>query len=361
MTNMHVFLPRFRLFLSAALLLSALSLSAQPAPDFTITDSEGNQHTLYQDYLDQGKTVLIKLFFTFCPPCNTIAPFTQPLYESWGEGNGDVEFFSLSIQPNDNSPAVNSYKSTHSLTYPGAGADGDSNEAAAPYMDGTYGFFLGTPTFIVIAPDGTVNYNVRGGNPQATIDSLDAAIAATGAMRPLIPFPGPGNVAMPDGQGIGGVQLYIEGLADTATTLSNGSFLLNTELAADQTYQLRAQRPGNHAEGLSNMDQMMVLQHLLGLQPLTGLQLIAADTDRDGRVSIRDAIRIRKAILGLSTDFDGQDNWIFLNAEYDFQQPDAPWDEAYNGSATSFPFTVERQEPLQLIGVKTGDVDNSAL
>ena len=48
------------------------------------------------DYLNQGKTVMIEIFFTTCPPCNAIAPLIEPLYQDWGGGDYDVEFFDLS-------------------------------------------------------------------------------------------------------------------------------------------------------------------------------------------------------------------------------------------------------------------------
>ncbi|HLF65582.1 MAG TPA: redoxin family protein [Saprospiraceae bacterium] len=165
-------------------LFGANRISGQLAPDFTITDSEGDDHTLYADYLNQGKTVLIEIFFTTCPPCNAIAPYMEPLYQEWGGGDYDVEFFDLSDKNFDTDALVNAYKANHGHTYPAAGSEGGSLAAVAPYKQGMFGPFYGTPTFVVIAPDGTVQYDVDGSNNTETIAELDAAIAATGAQRP---------------------------------------------------------------------------------------------------------------------------------------------------------------------------------
>ena len=66
------------------------------APDFTVTDINGQMHQLYADYLNQGKTVLLEVFYTTCPPCNSIAPLMEPFYQEWGAGDHDVEFFPVS-------------------------------------------------------------------------------------------------------------------------------------------------------------------------------------------------------------------------------------------------------------------------
>jgi thiol-disulfide isomerase/thioredoxin len=158
--------------------------SGQLAPDFTITDSDGQPHSLYAGYLNQGKTVLIEVFFTTCPPCNSIAPYMEPLYQEWGAGNHDVEFFDLSNKSFDSNTAVNNYKTNHGHTYPAAGSAGGSLAAVAPYEAGMFGPFTGTPTFIVIAPDGSVQYDVFGSGNAGTIEAIDAAIALTGATKP---------------------------------------------------------------------------------------------------------------------------------------------------------------------------------
>lgn len=53
-----------RLFL---LMLLTSPAFGQQVPDFTMTDVNGNSHSLYADYLDQGKTVLISVAATWNP------------------------------------------------------------------------------------------------------------------------------------------------------------------------------------------------------------------------------------------------------------------------------------------------------
>lgn len=57
------------------------------APDFTLTDQYGREHTL-SDY--QGKTVFLNFWATWCPPCRGEMPHIQQLYEDYGENEGDL-------------------------------------------------------------------------------------------------------------------------------------------------------------------------------------------------------------------------------------------------------------------------------
>ena len=155
------------------------------APDFTVTDSEGIEHTLYEDYLDQGKSVMLKLFFTTCPPCLTLAPSMESFYQEWGAGENDVEFFELSVLSSDTDAKVNTYKSNFGMTFPGVGSQGGSLEAVLPYQGGSeFGQYSGTPNFIVIAPDGSVQYDVFGNGIEGQFAALDVALLATGAVKP---------------------------------------------------------------------------------------------------------------------------------------------------------------------------------
>jgi hypothetical protein len=124
---------------------------------------------------------VIKVFYVACPPCNAIAPHLEPLYQTWGGGAADVQFIELSTKQTDTDALINGYKSNHNTTFPACGGQGSSVSAVSPYTSGMFGQYTGTPTFVVIAPDRTVNYDVYGAGISGTIEALHNAIAATGA------------------------------------------------------------------------------------------------------------------------------------------------------------------------------------
>src|SRR5688500_17992876 len=135
------------------ILITSQFTQAQVAPDFTVTDVEGQVHHLYADYLNQGKSVMIKIMFTTCPPCNSIAPLLEPLYQEWGAGEYDVEFFEMTDKSFDSNTLMAAYANQYNQTFPGISNQGNSLPTVQPYKSGTFGPFNGTPTFIVIAPN----------------------------------------------------------------------------------------------------------------------------------------------------------------------------------------------------------------
>lgn len=168
----------------------ALSVSmafAQTAPDFMITDTDGVEHSLYADYLDQGKTVVIDLFFADCPPCHGLAPTLENIYQDWGAGQYDVQFVGLTGDPVgvDNDIKVRIFEAQTGITYPSASNQGGGPDAAMPYITNQFGLFEGYPTIAVISPDRTVQFAVVLGNDPNAIALIDQAITDTGATHPL--------------------------------------------------------------------------------------------------------------------------------------------------------------------------------
>lgn len=336
---------------------------AQPAPDFTVTSSTGQNIQLYEDLLDQGKTVVLKLFFTTCPPCNAMAPLMEPFYQSWGGGLADVEFISLSIQSFDTNVKVNMYKQQYGQTFPGVGSQGGSLSAVLPYTTGTYGDFLGTPTFVVIAPDGTVRFNPRGPNHAATIDSVDVAIQQTGAVKPPIDYTVSGTVTVGAAQAaVAGVVIGIEGISDALdTTNVNGHFSFVANLTPGTSYTLSAAKDSHYANGISTIDVIKIRRHLLGVAPFTSpYEVLAAEVSGEDQVSVLDILLMNQLILGITEHpANSAPSWIFVNPDFTFQSAAQALSQ-YNSGAAKLRFTTATAGPLLLRGIKKGDLNESA-
>jgi thiol-disulfide isomerase/thioredoxin len=305
-----------------SLTLLPLCLLSQPAPDFTITDTDGQVHRLYQDYLNQGKTVMVKIFFVNCPPCRAIAPSVQDLYVEWGEGNHDVEFFEFSNKSFDSNSDVAQYKNLFGLSFPGAGEDGGALTALQPYLSGTYGLLFGTPSFFVIAPDGTVTWDVR-------FNDMDQALLATGAQKPGTVMeeedPAAFNFIIEDafGNELSDVDIFL-GSANSSQEFPispgiSGIFEIEdlaTEFPGLTNPVVRVRKTDEVQDKLSAIDILIIVRHILGLIPIDEPELLmAADTNGDGNINAVDLITLQRVILGLINNFPNSDSYMFIPEE----------------------------------------------
>ena len=95
---------RYLTLLVSLFVLTLNSLVAQTAPNFTVSDIEGESHTLYE-VLDEGKVVLLDFSTTWCGPCWEVhqSHVLEDLYQAFGpEGLDRLEIFFLESDPDTN-------------------------------------------------------------------------------------------------------------------------------------------------------------------------------------------------------------------------------------------------------------------
>lgn len=317
-----LFLPVFILFSVAAI--------AGPAPDFTVTNSQGQTMKLYQDFVSQQKLVVIEAFFTTCPPCNTHAPHFQNLYAAMQAAYpGQVEFIMLSTLFTDSNVKVQQYRDSKGLTMPGVGNDGGSITALQPYTSGQFGQFQGTPTFIVIEPGtGEVHFDIRGNSATQTMALLQQKIESL-LVKDCA-------VTTAFGQAMEEVVLHIEGPDFSNFMNVSGTYSLsNVPAYQNASYVVKPAKDDNPLAGLTTYDLVLISKHILGIEPLQcEWQRIAADLNCNGSITTFDIVTGRRVILGIEDELPCG-SWRFT--------PDSVL--LSNGNCQSF------------TGVKLGDVN----
>ncbi len=337
-----------RLQLTLCMLFMAFhfSLVAQKAPDFMVVTTDNKTISLYDDFLNKGQAVVIELFFVDCPPCRTFAPFMSTLHKKMVAEEVAVDFISLSVMSNDNDETVNEFKSMFEHDWHFAHSGGSSFGAAEPYKDGTYGTYFGTPTIIVIAPDGTVNYIKRiFGNNSAYVDSIEAAIMdAQIAMNDTAPATAivSGGISTISGSGLGGVSVKFTGAVDTTIISDNDGNFQTGSLLADENYTVSLEKDTDAVNGVTTLDIVLVSKHILGIDTFTTTyQHIAGDVNRSGTVTTFDIIQMRQLILGINDSFANSPAWVFDPSEIAIS-------------------SLSELGSLSFTGIKIGDLNGSA-
>jgi len=148
-------------------------------------------------------------------------------------------------------------------------------------------------------------------------------------------------------------------LSTVTDNMGNYSF---SSLPIGADYQINPFKSDEGDNGLSVLDLIQVRRHILNINGLTSpFQILAADVNDSGAVSTLDLILIQKVILGKDGSFSALPIWTFLPADIVFIDNSNPFAGL---SAGTFILSFTDESPAtvfyDVLGIKTGDVNNSA-
>jgi len=114
--------------------------------------------------------------------------------------------------------------------------------------------------------------------------------------------------------------------------------------------------------GVTTFDLLLISRHILSIEALDApWKIIAADANSSGSVTTNDVVQLRRLILGITTDLPEGKSWRFFTDNCQF--PPNPFEVTNCSTGYEFdpmPFWAYPEE-IRFYGLKTGDVNNSAL
>ena len=171
-----------------------------------------------------------------------------------------------------------------------------------------------------------------------------------------------GLVKFFNGVDMEGVDVYTKMTANNPSSVTNhlGLYLID-RLRDGGSYEIMPDKKGSLIEGVSTSDLIRLRKHITGENRLTNpYQIIAADINRDGQVTIQDYLQLRMLLLLNLQSFPGMKPWRFVDRDYEFINPLNPLAEEFTEVYTIENHSKSDME-IDFIGIKIGDLDGSCM
>ncbi|MCC6459249.1 MAG: T9SS type A sorting domain-containing protein [Saprospiraceae bacterium] len=183
-----------------------------------------------------------------------------------------------------------------------------------------------------------------------TLAGLLASLAVRGQTNTVT-----GRITTPVGEPMRGVVVNITGSTNSFTITDSAGFY-QAALPTGGTYTLTPFSDNNDLNGVSTLDLFLLTDsgHLN-----TPYLRIAADADNNGIIDLADSLEIRKIILAINLKYPQNTSWRFVQAAYQFPDPENPFSPPYPESFT-IPNLTANTVNIDFIGMKIGDLNYTA-
>lgn len=167
-----------------------------------------------------------------------------------------------------------------------------------------------------------------------------------------------GTLADENNQKVQDVRVDLVGSELHKNTGSDGKFSFSN-MPLGGKYLVTPEKNDDPLNGVSTLDLIMIQRHILGIEKLaTPYKLIAADINKDGKITAGDLTELRKLILGTTDAFSNNKSWRFVDKAYRFA-------DATSAQGEAFPeiYSINNLNTnmvTDFIAIKTGDINGNA-
>ncbi len=167
-----------------------------------------------------------------------------------------------------------------------------------------------------------------------------------------------GSLATESNDKVQNVNVKLVGAEMNIITDAAGIFNFS-DMPSGGNYTVTPEKNDDHLNGVSTLDLVLIQRHILALDKLNSpFKLIAADINKDGKITASDLVELRKLILGTTTGFANNNSWRFVDKGYTFQNVSFAQGEAFPETYNIENLTADMI--TDFTAVKVGDVNGNA-
>ena len=168
-----------------------------------------------------------------------------------------------------------------------------------------------------------------------------------------------GEVETESADNVSSAMIYLNGSEFSPIPTTTEGVYAFPEMPFGGNYEVSPLKDGDDINGVSTLDLLAIQKHLLGISYLDSpYKLIAADANRSGSITAIDILELRKLILGIYDELPANTSWRFVDAAYEFIDPNNPLQENFPESYMILPFD-QNMAGVDFVGIKIGDVNNT--
>lgn len=124
-------------------------------------------------------------------------------------------------------------------------------------------------------------------------------------------------------------------------------------------YKITPEKDNDHLNGVSTLDLVMIQRHILGIEKFNSpYKHLAADINKDNKITASDLLELRKLILGIYTNLPANKSWRFLDKASPIADITNPYGVNEYISINNFNASFMNSN---FVAVKVGDVNGSAI
>lgn len=157
---------------------------------------------------------------------------------------------------------------------------------------------------------------------------------------------------------VANVDVELKGSELRALTGNNGAFIFG-DMAQGGSYDVSPVKNDDWDNGISTLDLVYIQRHILNIETIgSPYKLIAADANKDKKISVQDLSELRKLILGSIDEITSNTSWRFIDKKYQFNDATEAYREA-------FPEVYSIQDlrtnmTTDFTAIKIGDINGNA-
>ena len=170
-----------------------------------------------------------------------------------------------------------------------------------------------------------------------------------------------GNIGKENNEMIRNVVVVLQNMNSNETrsnmTDAQGHFEF-AGMPEQKPYVITPEKNDDHLNGVSTLDLVMIQRHILSIEKFnSAYKYIAADVNKDNKVTAGDLVELRKLILGIYAELPNNRPWRFLDKAINITDIANPWGVNEYISITNFTTSAMNNN---FVGVKIGDLNGSA-